>query len=65
MQYVVSQIKHDTGEVFYNTIKPKDNEVCYIVQANTRKEAIDKVKKQPKGILSLFPSKFNYWKGKL
>lgn len=27
MQYVVSQIKHDTGEVFYNTIKPKDNEV--------------------------------------
>lgn len=65
MQYVVRQIKHDTGEVFYNTTKPKNNEVYYIVQANTREEAIDKVKKQPKGLLSLFPSKFNNWKGKL
>lgn len=65
MQYVIKQIKHDTGEVFYDTIKPKNNEVYYIVQANTREEAIDKVKEQPKGLLSLFPSKFNNWKGKL
>ncbi len=40
-QYIVRETKHDTGEVFYDAYKFKDNEGFFIVEANNVDEAKD------------------------
>ena len=58
MKYLVKTIKHTTGEEFTDTIKVKNNEDYVIVEAESKEEALEKVKK-PKGLLEVIPSSFN------
>ena len=58
MKYLVKTIKHTTGEEFTDIIKVKNNEDYVIVEAESKEEALEKVKK-PKGLLEIIPSSFN------
>lgn len=58
MQYLVKTITHDTGEVFHDVIKAKENEVFILVDAESEDEAIEKTKKH-KGLLEVVPSPFS------
>ena len=58
MKYLVKTIKHTTGEEFTDIIKVKNNEDYVIVEAESKEEALEKVKK-PKGLLEVIPSSFN------
>lgn len=40
MQYLIKTITHDTGEVFHDVIKARDNEVFTLVDAESEDEAI-------------------------
>ena len=58
MNYLVKMIEHDTGEIFADVLKIKDNETYKVIEAESREEALEKVKKL-KGLLEVIPSSFN------
>ncbi|KYH14895.1 DUF1381 domain-containing protein [Staphylococcus kloosii] len=57
-QYLIKTITHDTGEVFHDVIKARENEVFTLVDAESEEEAKEMAKK-PKGLLEVVPSSFN------
>lgn len=46
MNYLVKMIEHDTGEVFADVLKIKDNETYKVIEAESREEAL-KMAKRP------------------
>ena len=58
MNYLVKMIEHDTGEVFADVLKIKDNETYKVIEAESREEALE-MAKRPKGLLEVVPSSFN------
>ena len=40
MQYLIKTISHDTGEVFHDVIKARENEVFTLVEAESEDEAL-------------------------
>ena len=40
MQYLVKTITHDTGEVFHDVVKARENEVFTLVDAESEDEAL-------------------------
>lgn len=46
MQYLVKTITHDTGEVFRDVIKARENEVFILVDAESEGEALERYKFQ-------------------
>ena len=46
MRYMVKKITDDNGNVFYDTIKVKDNEEYFEVEAHNRMSAAEKVKEK-------------------
>lgn len=58
MNYLVKMIEHDTGEVFADVLKIKDNETYKVIEAKSREEALE-MAKRPKGLLEVVPSSFN------
>jgi meiotically up-regulated gene 157 (Mug157) protein len=40
MQYLIKTITHDTGEVFHDVVKAKENEVFTLVDAESEDEAL-------------------------
>lgn len=57
MQYLIKTITHDTGEVFHDVVKARENEVFTMVDAESKEEAREMIK--PKGLLEVVPSSFN------
>ena len=49
MKYVVKKIKHDTGEVFINAKKIKENETYIIIEASNSVELKAKLDSEVKG----------------
>lgn len=49
MKYVVKKIKHDTGEVFINAKKIKENETYIIIEASNSVELKTKLDSEVKG----------------
>lgn len=39
MQYLIKTITHDTGEVFHDVVKARENEVFTMVDAESKEEA--------------------------
>ena len=58
MQFLVRKTTHTTGEVFFDVTRAKENEEFVVVDAESKEEAKEKVKK-PKGLLEVVPSSFN------
>lgn len=58
MQFLVRKTTHTTGETFTDVTKIRDNETYQVVEAESKEEALEMVKK-PKGLLSVIPSSFN------
>lgn len=58
MQYLVRKTHHTTGEVFFDVTRAKENETFTVVEAESKEEAKEKVKK-PKGLLEVVPSSFD------
>lgn len=58
MQYLIKTTTHDTGEVFTDVIKVKQNERYEIASAESKEEALEMSKKS-KGLLEVIPSSFN------
>lgn len=56
-QYLIRTINHN-GKPFTDVIKVKDNETYTVVEAESKEEAKEKVKKH-KGLLEVVPSSFN------
>ena len=57
-QYLVRKTHHTTGEVFLDATRAKENETFVVVDAESKEDAKEKVKK-PKGLLEVIPSSFN------
>ncbi|MDW4484542.1 DUF1381 domain-containing protein [Staphylococcus saprophyticus] len=51
MQFLVRKTHHTTGEVFLDVTRAKENETFTVVEAESKEEALEMVKK-PKGLLS-------------
>ena len=51
MQYLIKTITHDTGEVFHDVVRAKENEEFTLVNAESEDEAREMINK-PKGLLS-------------
>lgn len=58
MKYLVKTINHDTGEVFRDVVRLKENETYEVVEADSKEEA-EKIASRPKGLLEVIPSSFN------
>ena len=58
MQFLVRKTTHTTGEVFLDVTRAKENEEFIVVDAESKEEAKEKVRK-PKGLLEVVPSSFN------
>lgn len=58
MNYLVKTIEHDTGEIFVDVIKIKDNETYQIIEADNKEKA-EEIAKRPKGLLNYVKSSFN------
>lgn len=58
MNYLVKRIEHNTGEVFIDVLKIKENETYQVIEAESREEA-EEIAKRPKGLLEVIPSSFN------
>ena len=58
MQFLVRKTHHTTGEVFLDATRAKENETFVVVDAESKEDAKEKVKK-PKGLLEVIPSSFN------
>lgn len=61
MQYLIKTITHDTGEVFHDVVKARENEVFTLVDAESEEKAREKAK-WPKGLLEVIPSSFNNYR---
>ena len=57
-QYFVRTLKDSTGHTFEHVTKARENEAFTVVEAESKEEALEKVKK-PKGLLEVIPSSFN------
>ena len=57
-QYFVRTLTDSTGHIFEHVTKARENETFTVVEAESKEEALEKVKK-PKGLLDVFPSSFN------
>lgn len=57
-QYLIRTLTDSTGHKFTHVTKARDNETFTVVKAESREEALEKVKK-PKGLLEVIPSSFN------
>lgn len=55
-QYLIKTITHNTGEVFYDVVKARENEVFTLVEAESEDEARETANK-PKRPLSYYTSK--------
>ena len=58
MQFLVRKTHHTTGEVFFDVTRAKENEEFIVVDAKSKEEAEEKVKR-PKGLLEVVSSSFN------
>ena len=58
MNYLVKTIEHDTGEVFVDVLKIKDNETYKVIEAESKEEA-EEIANRPKGLLEVVSSSFN------
>lgn len=58
MQFLVCKTHHTTGEVFFDVTRGKENEAFIVVEAESKEDALEKVKK-PKGLLEVILSSFN------
>lgn len=58
MKYLVKTINHDTGEVFRDVVRLKENETYEVVEADSKEEA-EKIASRPKGLLEVVSSSFN------
>lgn len=58
MKYLVKTTRHDTGEVFMDVMRLKENETYEVVEADNKEEA-EKITSRPKGLLEVVPSSFN------
>lgn len=56
--YLIRHITDSTGHTFVEVIKPRENERYEIVSAESKEDA-EEMAKEPKGLLSYVPSKFN------
>ena len=45
MNYLVKMIEHNTGEVFADVLKIKDNETYKVIEAESREEALEMAKR--------------------
>ena len=57
-QYFVRTLTDSTGHKFTHVTKARENETFTVVEAESKEEALEKVKK-PKGLLEVIPSSFN------
>lgn len=57
-QYFVRTLTDSTGHKFTHVTKGRENETFAVVEAESKEEALEKVKK-PKGLLEVIPSSFN------
>lgn len=57
-QYFVRTLTDSTGHNFTHITKARENETFTVVEAESKEEALEKVKK-PKGLLEVIPSSFN------
>ena len=57
-QYLIRKIKDSTGHKFTHVTKARENETFVVVEAESKEESLEKVKK-PKGLLEVIPSSFN------
>ena len=57
-QYLIRTLTDSTGHKFTHVTKARDNETFTVVKAESKEEALEKVKK-PKGLLEVVPSSFN------
>lgn len=57
MQYLIRTIEHN-GQPFTDVTKIRENETYQVVEAESKEEAEEIVKK-PKGLLEVIPSSFN------
>ena len=58
MQYLIRTLTDSTGHTFTHVTKARENETFTVVDAESKEEALEKVKKQ-KGLLGVVPSSFN------
>ena len=58
MQFLVRKTHHTTGEVFFDVTRAKENEEFIVVDAKSKEDAEEKVKR-PKGLLEVVSSSFN------
>lgn len=57
-QYLIRTLTDSTGHKFTHVTQARENETFTVVEAESKEEALEKVKK-PKGLLSVIPSSFN------
>ena len=57
-QYLIRTLTDSTGTPFTHVTKARENEKFTVVEAESKEEALEKVKK-PKGLLEVVPSSFN------
>lgn len=57
-QYLIRTLTDSTGQPFTHVTKARENETFTVVEAESKEEALEMVKK-PKGLLSVVPSSFN------
>lgn len=57
-QYLIRTLTDSTGRPFTHVTKARENETFTVVEAESKEDALEKVKK-PKGLLSVVPSSFN------
>ncbi|WP_204174249.1 DUF1381 domain-containing protein [Staphylococcus sp. GDY8P19P] len=57
-QYLVRTLTDSTGHPFTHVTKARENEKFTVVEAKSKEDAKEKVKK-PKGLLEVVPSSFN------
>ena len=57
-QYLIRTLTDSTGHSFKHVNKARENETFTVVEAESKEEALEKVKKQ-KGLLEVVPSSFN------
>lgn len=57
-QYLIRTLTDSTGHNFTHITKARENETFTVVEAESKEEALEKVKK-PKGLLEVVPSSFN------
>ena len=57
-QYLIRTLTDSTGHTFTHVTQARENETFTVVEAESKEEALEKVKK-PKGLLEVVSSSFN------